>query len=1381
MPPTPDPNQPELTIEGLQAQFAGQGHAERVSVIQDEQGQSYLFIPPPGIAIQDIRAFLKSTLADLGDAWDILPASLPVDGVRLSSFMFSATAPFVLEFTVDWLDAHWEMIPGVLALASPSIAIYITGKADAYDRVRVSGTVAGVVEIESIPLFIELELPSGAFEVQLLMPGEAPGAEAKRPNAGALLNTFQVGGAPGQGENGAGIDLGVLALQDLTILGSVPARRLFLHLALGHIPLGPGELAAQLTIDYFGGPNGQVSGQVWGEYDILKKGSTDILFSLLLVAAYDGPGKNWKFEGGAASAGDKAVTIKELIGAFTDTDGIPGVFDQLAIRSLHLTYETGPGNFEFECDVEVHDLFGAGATVEMVVSVRLHKAGAATGRSAGYEKTFSGQLLFKLEDGTTLEFDLLFDQSPHGQTSDTAFIAAYKSPSGGDLDIGDLIRIVEPELDVPLSIALKDAFFIYDKQAGRSHSLFGLDIGGGIDLSALPLVGKVVPKEASLTFGLQPLVALGAPDANQVYFSDSDLTRLGALIPGGGITLPNRAIKEPIGLGINVALGQDTTFHFDLPIRLKSKVQTKPAAPALPATAALPSNPPAEQAIEKTGGQVTTSPAAQGVTPAPAGSSASGIQWIKIGKAFGPVHINRLGLQFESDTQMVWAYLDASLSLAALTFSLDGLGLGTPINKLEPQFRLLGIGVDFKKGALEIGASFLHSHIAAVMAGDREVMPAYDEYSGLATIKTPSLTLSAIGAYADLPDYNSLFIYAVLHAPLGGPSFFFVTGLAAGFGFNRAVRLPEVSAVGQFPLVNLATGGAGSPAPTNPTDRTDTIHDILDQLRDSIYPMKGQYFLAAGIRFTSFQLIDSFALLIVSFGEHFEIDVLGLSTVIVPTPVAGGQEVTPIAEVQLALKAVFNPAEGILSIEAQLTANSFVLSRDCHLTGGFAFYCWFAGPHQGEFVLSLGGYHPTFQKPAHYPTVPRLGLNWPVNSELSIKGGIYFALLPHMVMAGGRLEALYQSGAQKAWFTLAADFLVCWKPYHYDARASLDIGVEYTYHLFGAHQIKVSVGAEVHIWGPEFAGHAHIHLWCVTFDMDFGATTTPKLEPVDWATFNSSFLPPDKTKMAQISVMAGLLRRETVRVDGADVEQHVINPSDFHLGLDLVMPYASFTVDAAEEVIVKSLQQATVKGGAQIVPFREVDGRYSQTTMGRPVSTGSFGIAPMARSAGQITSRLQLTVEAEDAGGQWQPAGRHFGFRPVLKRVPRALWGEKLQQDLNGERYAENVMAGMELTPAAPPRPGETQWIARQDLAYATTHVEPGIGFEPLTAFAAGELAANTAATDYLRTHLTDVATMSSRRQLLTALGFDYDRLGISLSPEIADALVMDPQIGTLV
>ena len=40
---------------------------------------------------------------------------------------------------------------------------------------------------------------------------------------------------------------------------------------------------------------------------------------------------------------------------------------------------------------------------------------------------------------------------------------------------------------------------------------------------------------------------------------------------------------------------------------------------------------------------------------------------------------------------------------------------------------------------------------------------------------------------------------------------------------------------------------------------------------------------------------------------------------------------------------------------------------------------------------------------------------------------------------------------------------------------------------------------------------------------------------------------------------------------------------------------------------------------------------------------------------------------------------------------------------------------------------------------------------------------------------------MTNRRQLLAALGFDYDRLGLDLRPSLADALVMEPQIGAFV
>lgn len=1378
----------QLTPEALQASLTQQG----VDVNKISIQNNTLEISPPGVPVQKIGDFFRNTLGDIPELNSLLPDSLPVGNVQLSHFKFTPTSdsgPYDVEITLSWPDLEWALIPGILALSHPEITIGVTG-GSAY------GDVDGDAQVEGVPLHLTLELPTTVLTASL--PDTTPA-----PSAGKLLQSFQVTEPQGNGRANAAIDLGVLSLEALSVLGNIEGSRLLLYMALGHIEFGPGDLATQLTIDYIGGPNSQLSGQVWGQYDIHRKDSDDTLFSIMLLAAYDGPGKSWKFEGGAAGAGGEPVTISDLIEVFTDSADIPGIFNQVDISYLHLAYETGSGDFEFQCDVDVSDLFGAEATVEMIVDVHLHKVGQATGKSAQYAKTFSGRLLFTLADDMVLEFDLLFDQSPHGKATDTTFIAAYKNPSGGELNIGDLIGLVQPDIDVPLSIKLQDAFFIYDKQSGppaRSSYLFGMDIGSGIDLSALPLVGQMLDKDSSLTLGLQPLVALSTPEpASRIYFSEADLTRLGAMIPGGGITLPAADVKAQIGLGINIALGKDTSFHFDLPIKLNTQVQTAatktlPAAatpiadtppagnapPAPPPTppAPPPLNQPAEQAITTTIDPMSTSPATTGVTPAPAGSAAGGIQWITIGKGFGPVQINRLGLQFEPARQMVWAYLDAGLSIGPLTFTLDGLGMGTPINKLAPEFRLLGIGIDYKAGPVEIGAAFLRTHVDEVLdANGQVVTPAYDEYSGLATIKTPTIGLSAVGSYSDLPAYKSLFLYAVLNAPLGGPAFFFVTGLAAGFGFNRAVKTPDITAVAQFPLVNMAVSGAGSGPPSGPGERTNYIHDILDQLRGSIYPMNGQYFLAAGIHFTSFELVDSFALLLVSFGKHFEIDVLGLSTVVVPTPLPDGPAVTPVAEVQLALKAVFNPGDGFLSIEAQLTSNSYILDKNCHLTGGFAFYCWFGGPHQGDFVLSLGGFHPNFQKPDHYPTVPRLGLNWQVTPDLSIKGGIYFALTPHMVMAGGRLEALYQGGSLKAWFTLAADFLICWKPYHYDAHAMLDIGVEYTYHLFGTHHINVTVGADVHVWGPDFAGHAHIHLWCVTYDLDFGAATTPKLEPIDWATFRKSFLPEDTGKMVQLSVTAGLLRKEQVDA----VEQHVINPRDFQLGIDLVVPYKALQI-GTRDVPLQSLRPVTVRGATQFAAFTEQpDGSYAPGAGEDPIATGAFGIAPMARSAGQLTSSLQLTAEMEDANGQWQAANELFSFRPVSKRVPRALWGETLQQDLNGQRYVENVLSGLELIPATPPQPGETQWIAKQALQYSTSPVESGIGFESIKVFTATALGADDSATGYIKAHLTDETTMTNRRQLLAALGFDYDRLGLDLRPSLADALVMEPQIGAFV
>src|SRR5882762_9377822 len=109
-----------------------------------------------------------------------------------------------------------------------------------------------------------------------------------------------------------------------------------------------------------------------------------------------------------------------------------------------------------------------------------------------------------------------------------------------------------------------------------------------------------------------------------------------------------------------------------------------------------------------------------------------------------------------------------------------------------------------------------------------------------------------------------------------------------------------------------------------------------------------------------------------------------------------------LVSIELGLICRFSTKEGVLWIQAQLTDNSWLLFPEIRLTGGFAFVSWFKGPNRGQFVLTMGGFHPDFHRDG-YPTVPRLGFVVDLGF-ISIKGENYFALTSEAVMAGGRLE-----------------------------------------------------------------------------------------------------------------------------------------------------------------------------------------------------------------------------------------------------------------------------------------------------------------------------------------------------------------------------------------
>ena len=72
----------------------------------------------------------------------------------------------------------------------------------------------------------------------------------------------------------------------------------------------------------------------------------------------------------------------------------------------------------------------------------------------------------------------------------------------------------------------------------------------------------------------------------------------------------------------------------------------------------------------------------------------------------------------------------------------------------------------------------------------------YDVYSGAAMLQLPKIGIAALGSYARLNGSPSLFIYGVLDAALGGFPFFFIEGLAAGFGYNRGfIAAPALTAL----------------------------------------------------------------------------------------------------------------------------------------------------------------------------------------------------------------------------------------------------------------------------------------------------------------------------------------------------------------------------------------------------------------------------------------------------------------------------------------------------------------------------------------------------------------------------------------------------------
>ncbi|MFZ2449783.1 MAG: DUF6603 domain-containing protein [Methylovulum miyakonense] len=794
-------------------------------------------------------------------------------------------------------------------------------------------------------------------------------------------------------------------------------------------------------------------------------------------------------------------------------------------------------------------------------------------------------------------------------------------------------------------------------------------------------------------------------------------------------------------------------------------------------------------ATPKPNSQTPPPPFGSGKTSPPATS----VHWININKKFGPVDLQKIGLNYSKG--------EASFGFSA-GFSLGGFSLGLeemsitfpmPLPGMPAgdtvSFDLHGLTMDIKTGGLEIGGAFLKS--TAEDGGTA--------YYGQVIVQVGSIGFKALGGYTPAHTANdpnhagqkiqipaSFFIYANINVPLGGPPYLYLNGFAGGFGVNDLLKLPTLENLPGYILLP----GPNSKAPPQGGSAADTINTVLPQMQEYFIPDPGQYWVAAGVTFSSFQMINAFALVTVSFGVDFQVALLGSCSMNFPTGAP-----TPIAYVEIDILASFSPSTGLLAVEGIISPASYIFGSFCQITGGFAFYIWFNppaianGPKTGDFVVTLGGYHPAFTPPAYYPKVPRLGINFNLG-PFHVTGGCYFALTPGMFMAGGSMNATWDLDVIKAWFTIGADFLIAWAPFHYEADVYVNVGCSVN---LGLVTLNVSVGADLQLWGPPFGGVAEVDLDVVSFTISFGAAQEQP-EPIGWQNFKTMFLPGDtpaqpaphkalmamaatageaaaSTNILKSTVAAGLLGSD---VNGFD---WILDPDHFSILVSSTLPANTplwGTGDGTSQPVSNDPGDYNVSpppvDAAQwpYLTFGDTANQMDDTHIWNP----TVNIKPMALNG--VTSSMAISLLKMDDQGNYGYITA-VSLAPVVLDSSAALWesstGEKPK--VTDPSFLKACLTGFNITPL-PRLPNRVNGVLLIQLLYQQGNnyyfsyqaqvidddyevSSTGEGSDTLTVTVSGQHTAELKNTGYVLSSLADTWVSSQRMAIfenLNLLGF---------------------------
>lgn len=347
-----------------------------------------------------------------------------------------------------------------------------------------------------------------------------------------------------------------------------------------------------------------------------------------------------------------------------------------------------------------------------------------------------------------------------------------------------------------------------------------------------------------------------------------------------------------------------------------------------------------------------------------------------------------------------------------------------------------------------------------------------NEYRGALALKFQTFGFSAFGILnTKLPDGRDGFSFAAsifgeFTLPLGFG--FFLTGLGGVIGINRTIdtdALREVLYEGRLDTILF------------PADPIKNAKTILDDMAAILPVREGQHVFGPVARIGWGQpvLVEVKLGLVLEVGSEVRLLILGSLGLNLPTKDAA------IVAINITFFGEIDFAAGTISFDATLVNSrvlTFAIGGDAAIRTGW-------GPRI-EHVVSFGGLHPQFPKPANLPDLRRLSISFGTNNP-RITLTAYHAITSNSVQFGARAE-LYAKGpdiwligqlAAKGWVYF--DALIYFDPFAFDV--ALGGGLE----ILVDGDVVAGLGFDLRLRGPNrFIIDGRVWITICGIDCGFG-------------------------------------------------------------------------------------------------------------------------------------------------------------------------------------------------------------------------------------------------------------------------------------------------------